>query len=52
MVWYERAIKQRATEKLEESTAEFWTKIYVNINEAKIFELDANIDATEIHRDR
>ena len=49
---YEKSLRQRAEEKLEEARAEFCTKIVAVINEAKIYESGADRDDEEIRRDQ
>ena len=49
---YEKSLRQRAEEKLEEARAEFCTKIVAAINEAKIYESGADRDDKEIRREQ
>ena len=36
--WYERSLRWRAADELEEARADFWTNIKASINEAKRYE--------------
>ena len=47
---YERALRHRANEKLEEARAKFQTKITATINESKSCEAGADRCAEEIRR--
>ena len=49
---YERALRQRADDELEEARAGFWTKIAAAINEAKICKSGANRDSEQIKREK